>query len=199
MAEANAIWGSSLNVQKKGTPCRNPRKSGGSPSGVSAPPMLLMRKMKKTIVWTLYLLQQFERSTGLMRSMDAPVVPMRDASKVPMRRRADIDGRCPFQRSLDINAARHDKQRPQEDDERDIINDVDMGDLIQCRVSIDDKKGDGQHERPECRHFGKMMVPETGCKQREERYRKQNPDEGKHGPERQNRSEYLPLLHWPGL
>ena len=35
-------------VQKKGTPCRKPRKSGGSPSGVSEPPTLATRKMKKT-------------------------------------------------------------------------------------------------------------------------------------------------------
>ena len=34
-------------VQKKETPFRKPRKSGGSPKGVSAPPTLATRKMKK--------------------------------------------------------------------------------------------------------------------------------------------------------
>ena len=35
-------------VQKKLTPLRKPRKSGGSPRGESEPPMLATRKMKKT-------------------------------------------------------------------------------------------------------------------------------------------------------
>ena len=38
----------SRSVQKKGTPWRYPRNSGGSPSGVSSPPRLETRKMKKT-------------------------------------------------------------------------------------------------------------------------------------------------------
>ena len=37
-------------VQKNGTPRRKPRNRGGSPSGVSEPPMLATRKMKKTTV-----------------------------------------------------------------------------------------------------------------------------------------------------
>ena len=40
-------------VQKKSTPCRKPRNSGGSPSGVSEPPMLETRKMKNTTTWAL--------------------------------------------------------------------------------------------------------------------------------------------------
>ena len=39
--------------QKKLTPLRKPRNRGGSPNGVSEPPMLLTRKMKKTMTWTL--------------------------------------------------------------------------------------------------------------------------------------------------
>ena len=40
-------------VQKKSTPRRKPRNSGGSPSGVSEPPMFETRKMKNTGTWTL--------------------------------------------------------------------------------------------------------------------------------------------------
>ena len=40
-------------VQKKSTPRRKPTNSGGSPSGVSAPPMFETRKMKKTTTWAL--------------------------------------------------------------------------------------------------------------------------------------------------
>ncbi len=36
-------------VQKKLTPFKKPKKSGGSPSGLREPPILATRKMKKTI------------------------------------------------------------------------------------------------------------------------------------------------------
>ena len=48
--EMKTIWGRILRVQKNGTPWRNPRNSGGSPRGVSEPPILLTRKMKKTMI-----------------------------------------------------------------------------------------------------------------------------------------------------
>ena len=47
-SDTGAITGRSFIVQKKSTPFRNPRNNGGSPSGVSEPPMLATRKMKKT-------------------------------------------------------------------------------------------------------------------------------------------------------
>jgi len=48
--QAKIMWGSSFNVQKKGTPCKNPRNNGGSPIGVKTPPILLTKKIKKTTV-----------------------------------------------------------------------------------------------------------------------------------------------------
>ena len=74
--------------QKKLTPLRKPRNSGGSPSGVSAPPMLLTRKMKKMITWTLCLRSLFARITGRISSIDAPVVPAQLAIIVPPARNA---------------------------------------------------------------------------------------------------------------
>jgi hypothetical protein len=41
------------NVHRKSTPLRKPRKRGGSPSGVSEPPILATRKMKNKKTWTL--------------------------------------------------------------------------------------------------------------------------------------------------
>jgi 16S rRNA G527 N7-methylase RsmG len=38
-----------FNVQKKGTPFKNPSRSGASPIGVRAPPMLLTIKQKNII------------------------------------------------------------------------------------------------------------------------------------------------------
>ena len=37
-------------VQKKSTPFKKPRKSGGSPRGVSEPPIFATRNIKKTIM-----------------------------------------------------------------------------------------------------------------------------------------------------
>ena len=54
MMETSSIGTSMASVgQKKSTPFRNPRNSGGSPSGVSEPPIFATRKMKNTMVWTL--------------------------------------------------------------------------------------------------------------------------------------------------
>ena len=71
-------------VQKNGTPRRNPRNSGGSPIGVKEPPMLLTRKMKKTMRWTLLFRYALARIKGRIRSIDAPVVPTHDAITVPI-------------------------------------------------------------------------------------------------------------------
>ena len=51
----SSIWGRMLKVQKNDTPCRNPKNSGGSPSGVSDPPTLATRKMKNTTMKVLFL------------------------------------------------------------------------------------------------------------------------------------------------
>jgi len=71
-------------TQKKGTPWRKPKNSGGSPSGVSEPPMLATRKMKKTITCTLFFRQALARSSGRIITMAAPVVPIHEASAVPI-------------------------------------------------------------------------------------------------------------------
>src|SRR5512145_1638367 len=70
-------------VQKNGTWCRKPKNSGGSPRGVSEPPMLLTRKMKKTTTWALCRRHEIARNNGRTSTIDAPVVPMKDASNVP--------------------------------------------------------------------------------------------------------------------
>ena len=72
-----------LVVQKKSTPCRKPKNRGGSQSGVSAPPILATRKIKNTTMWTVCFLHLFARSSGRINSIEAPVVPIQDASSVP--------------------------------------------------------------------------------------------------------------------
>ena len=72
-------------VQKKSTPLRNPRKRGGSPNGVSDPPIFATRKIKKTITCTLCLRSLFARINGRINSIAAPVVPIQDAKTVPIK------------------------------------------------------------------------------------------------------------------
>ena len=71
-------------VQKNVTPFRKPRKSGGSPSGVSEPPALLTMKMKNTITCATCLRLSLARISGRIISIDAPVVPMKLASTAPI-------------------------------------------------------------------------------------------------------------------
>ncbi|MEY3286521.1 MAG: hypothetical protein RL500_1251 [Pseudomonadota bacterium] len=70
-------------VQKKSTPFRKPRNKGGSPSGVSEPPALLTMKMKKTTTCATCLRLSLARISGLINSIEAPVVPIRLASTAP--------------------------------------------------------------------------------------------------------------------
>ena len=71
-------------VQKKLTPFKKPKNKGGSPSGVSAPPILETRKIKNTNIWTLLFLSLFDLINGLINNIDAPVVPIHEAKIVPI-------------------------------------------------------------------------------------------------------------------
>jgi len=70
-------------VQKKSMPFRKPMNSGGSPSGVSAPPTLPTSTMKNTTEWTTCRRPAFAVSSGRISSIEAPVVPMKLASDAP--------------------------------------------------------------------------------------------------------------------
>ncbi len=73
-------------VQKNSTPFRKPRNSGGSPSGVSEPPALATRKMKKTTTCATWRRLSLARSSGRISSIAAPVVPITLARQVPSAR-----------------------------------------------------------------------------------------------------------------
>ena len=75
-------------VQKKSTPFKKPRNSGGSPSGVSEPPMFDTMKIKNTTVCTLCTRLSLARISGRINNIEAPVVPMTLASSPPMARMA---------------------------------------------------------------------------------------------------------------
>ena len=71
-------------VQKNGTPRRKPRNSGGSPIGVSAPPTLETMKMKK-MMWYALSRPALRRIKGRIKSIEAPVVPMKLLRTAPTR------------------------------------------------------------------------------------------------------------------
>ena len=75
-------------VQKKSTPFKKPKNSGGSPKGVSEPPALETMKMKKTTTCATCLRLSLARIKGRINNIDAPVVPMKLAKKAPMAKMA---------------------------------------------------------------------------------------------------------------
>ena len=77
-------------VQPKSTPRRKPRNSGGSPSGVSEPPMLPTRKMKKTKTCVRCFRSPLARDQRADRRHGGTVVPSRLAANVPRPRRARL-------------------------------------------------------------------------------------------------------------
>ena len=87
-------------VQKKLIPFKNPRNRGGSPRGVRDPPIFATRNMKNIIMCTLLALHLFALSSGLIRSIAAPVVPIHEANSVPIdnkiRLRIGVPTRFPF-------------------------------------------------------------------------------------------------------
>ena len=80
----NRVWGSKVcSVQKKSTPLRKPKNSGGSPKGVSEPPALETMKMKKMTTWATCRRSSLARIRGRISSIEAPVVPMTLANTAP--------------------------------------------------------------------------------------------------------------------
>ena len=71
-------------VHKNGTPFKKPKNKGGSPKGVSEPPILATKNIKNTTTCTLCLRLSFALSSGRIISIAAPVVPIKLANNVPI-------------------------------------------------------------------------------------------------------------------
>jgi len=82
-------------VQVNGTPRRKPRNSGGSPSGVSSPAPLATMKMKKMTMWRRRVRRALARSSGRIKSAEAPVVPTTLASTEPMAKKSVLTSGVP--------------------------------------------------------------------------------------------------------
>ena len=77
--------------QKKSTPSKNPIKRGGSPSGVEIPPILAIKKIKKTSICVLYFLFAFALNKGRINNVAAPVVPINPESKLPKNKKLTLN------------------------------------------------------------------------------------------------------------
>ncbi len=173
--------GSSIasNVQRKSTPLRKPRKSGGSPSGVSEPPIFETRKIKNTNTWTLCRRSSLARIIGRISTIEAPVVPTKLADKVPTASIAVLVPGVPTKIAADPDAAGYHEQRERDEDERDIFEEHGVQERRDGRRQPEgERRGHEQRERPEEGDLAEMMLPEMRRKHRQEGDGEQQPREG---------------------
>ena len=89
----------------------------------------------------------------------------------PDRDQHAVGRRRPAQRSADVDAATDGEERRDQDDERDVVDDRHMGELVDGRHAVAEHERPRQHHRPGRRDLRVMMVPENGREQREQRDR----------------------------
>ncbi len=87
------------------------------------------------------------------------------------------------QRSPDVDAAADRKQGAEEDQEREVVRERDVEDLVNRRAPVRQDERDGQQQSPDERDLRVIVVPEAGRQQREESDREQDPCERKSAPD----------------
>ena len=97
--------------------------------------------------------------------MAAPVVPTHDAMIVPRGQNPRIYGRFAGQCAFDHDPAGGSKQTPQQDDERDVIQEVDMKDFVGRLTPVCQEGGEGEDQRPHHGDLGIVVMPESGSRQ----------------------------------
>ena len=176
-------------VQKKSTPFRKPMKSGGSPSGDSAPPTLPTSRMKNTTACTLCRRVSLAVSSGRISSIDAPVVPMTLASARAQREQAGVDRGRSGERAAKADAAGDREQREQHREERNVLEHDRVRDVVQRLAGAERRRErDEERERPQRRDLAVVVVPELRREQRNERDRQQQAGERQSPEQRQRRA-----------
>ena len=89
-----------IKVQEKSTPFKKPKNNGGSPIGVNDPPILETKKIKNTTKCTLFFRHELALIRGRIKSIDAPVVPIMEASPVPIISNTLLSLGLPFKSPL---------------------------------------------------------------------------------------------------
>ena len=172
-AATDAAWS-----RRNSTPCRKPTNSGGSPSGVSAPPTLATSTMKKTMTWALWARPALARISGRIRIIAAPVVPTKLAIERAEREDGRVRPRRAAHRAGHQDAAGHGVEREQEHDEAHVFGEHRVH---ECRKrggsSLDERDRDQGEQRPAGGDLAVMAVPEFRKQQRPGRDRKQDAGE----------------------
>ena len=93
-----------------------------------------------------------------------------------------VHDRTTDEAAADVNAAGNDEERAHEDDERHVVGEKHVGDLVEGRVRTEDgRKRNDAAQGPEDGDLAEMMVPDVRGEQREKRDGKQNAGK-RHGP-----------------
>ena len=164
-------------------------KSGGSPSGDSAPPTLPTSRMKNTTACTLCRRaslaveqrpDQQHRRAG--RAHDA-------RERRAQREQAGVDRGRPGERAAKADAAGDREQREQHGEERDVLEQDRVRDVVQRLGRAERRRErDEEHERPQRRDLAVVVVPEFRREQRNERDRQQQAGERQPPEQRQRRA-----------
>jgi len=107
---------------------------------------------------------------------------------------ADGDGDGVRQRRAGDPAAHGDpagggEERPEKNDEGNVIDQIDVQDLVERLSLEDDQEGDGEDQRPDEADLREVAVPEVRGEERAEGDAEENPGEGDHRPEREALAE----------
>ena len=186
----NTVGGASARVvQKKSTPLRNPMKSGGSPSGDSAPPTLPTRRMKKTIVCTRWLPSLVGREERPDEKHGSPRRAHDAREAGAQRQDRGVHGRRAGERAAKADAARDREEREQHGHERNVLEHYRVRDVVHRLAGAElHRERNEEQKHPRRRELAVVVVPELRRQQRRESDGKQQAGK-RHPPrERQRRA-----------
>ena len=86
--------------------------------------------------------------------------PDQGSQKSSYEKKYEIDFRRSPQRSTQVDTAGNREQPPQQDNEGDVVNQVDVQDFLNGLTGVPEKEWDGEQQGPEGRDLGEMSVPE---------------------------------------
>ena len=108
-----------------------------------------------------------------------------------------IHGGRPAERPPEVDPAADREERPEENDEGNVVDDHHVHELVDGGPAVGEHKGNDHHYRPGRRDLGVVAVPEARREQREERDREEHSGERQGTPHGEERPELGlgPCLH----
>ena len=148
--------------RRTGRRAGSPRNRGGSPSGVRQPPMLADQEDEEDhdegAVLAARVGPQQRPDHQHRRAGRADPGGERGAD----RQQGRVDGRRAPEGAAQQDPARHGVERPEQDEEGDVVRDDDVQDLVQRRPAVDGNERDREGRRPEGGDLAVVVVPERG-------------------------------------